>query len=375
MSEASTEVTTETEVTDAATSETVIDASTEAEIAATEQITAIENNAPIAEINAAREKFTKANSKLINEYMTKLSNNKFTPEQSQSIMTDIANNILPPDATITEINEAITEMKIRHGETLKKFTEIQQATSKAVAKSLSQIFEVKGKSETLLQQRITKMNAKLANSEETITSEEITEIQQLMRESMTEMDSSNPDGKVKAEGKFGERTLMLLKALGLIGLIASPILLGFILSGEYSGCYQFQTGVDQKKLTCSPNYNNDNSNKCSCGSVKRDLKFATEDMCSGDNALYPYCACGKGILPTCSSDISAKGAISYNYQDIGPLEALGKGIGEIGKGILSELNIGDIGLYIKYFLIAIGIIFGIVITLNIFKYFLIKNKD
>jgi len=363
---------TEAEVTEAASGETVTDASTEAEIAATEKFTAIESNAPILEIKAAKLRFTETNNNLINEYMKVLGSNDFTPEQSRSIVLDLTTNTLPPDATLTEINEAITEMKNTHGESLNKFTEIQQATARSVAKGLLEVFKNKAKSETILQERITKINTKIGKGEE-ITGEDITELKKLLSESMQEMDTQNPEAKIKTEGKFGERTLLLLKALGLIGLIASPVVLAYILSNEYSGCYQFQTGVDEKKLNCSPDYTDETLNKCSCGNVERDLPSATDKMCSGDNALSPYCACGIG-LPTCSSDISTKGAISYSYEDIGPLEALGKGIGEIGKGLLDGLDVPDLGLYIKYFLIAIGIVFGIVITLNIFKYFLIKDK-
>jgi hypothetical protein len=372
MSEVTTETTTETEVTEVAELGDVTEASEEATIATSEQIAVIESNAKPAEIKAALLKFTKANVKVIYKFMNGFKRKQLTSEQTNNILSDLINTEIGPDSTITEINNKIKKMKSDHGESLKQYIEIQQSTSKSLAKSLGEIFKNKGKSEVLIENLIKKLNIKSGN-DELFTETELTDLTDLLRESMQEIDTENPDAKTKAEGKWGERGFMLLKLLGLIGMISTPILIGYILSKEYTGCYQFQTGIDQKKLTCSPKYSIDNIDKCSCGGVERNLEYATDEICQGDNLLHPYCACGKGTLPTCSSDISVHGGISYNYQAIGPLEALGRGIGEIGKGILDGFDLGDISSYIKYFIISIGVIFGIVIMLNILKYFVKKN--
>lgn len=230
-----------------------------------------------------------------------------------------------------------------------------------------------------LQQRVSEMNEFCNNTAERgenlpdNVNEQLKIVNKLSELIAEDFEKKFPDLAEKGKAEKGETTWKSLLKLAI--LLGSGIGLGFyafhLLTKEFSGCYKIVTGGAYTKLSCD--YDDDKLGYCSCGGTwtGTDGKFKQAD-CQGDNADYPPCKCNVGIL--CSSDISADGAISYSYRQVGPIEALGMGLAALVKPLADNTGLGDIGKYFKYILIGIAVIVGLAIVMKILKMFFSNPK-
>jgi hypothetical protein len=188
-----------------------------------------------------------------------------------------------------------------------------------------------------------------------------------LNESLKDIKRDNPTAEEKGKSTYGEKAWELFKALALLGaLVGAVFLVGSLLSNKYSGCYQYQTGQDSFKLE-GCDYGGDNKKYCSCGGEADapNDQSSSKELCTKSPALqkYPFCMCNPYEHKFCGSDLSKDGAISYMYDEVGPFEAIARGVTELVKEVANDVGINDILKYLKY------IIFGV---LGIFLlYFLV----
>lgn len=332
-----------------------------------------EQNATVEEREAIIEEYTEANNSYIEKVVEKLPGSEILGGETSEILTDINKNVkLILETTERQnavLNEKITEMQRTWDAKYDQLLDVQKATAETIRERVSEQFKNKTSVEAKLNETIKEIQEKLSEKE-SINETLIDLVREQMREHSAEMDNKNPEQAKKAKSIFGERTWKLMKAFMLLGTIASLVLVGFILSDEYTGCYQIITGGDEVLLKgCKKFYTSKNASKCGCGSSKRDVVSAGPDICTSGSP-WPYCRCFGGAGgPTCSSDISREGAISYNYVNVGPFEALGKGMLNLGNNLFDDLGLGSLKKYIMYFVIFMAAIITIPILLRILKYF------
>jgi len=197
------------------------------------------------------------------------------------------------------------------------------------------------------------------------TPADVTDVANKAKNIANDASKKDPTADEKMESKFGKYKLIMM-LVAILAVVGSSVAVALLLAKEYSGCYQFITEGNSTKLNCD--YSG-NEGACSCGPAARGQASIKADDCKTDKTGdYPYCKCLNDSGPTCGADLTVKGAVSYAYQDIGPIEALVKGVESIAGGLLSDLGLGNLGTYIKYFAIGVIVIIFIAFAILIIKY-------